>query len=55
MVQEGLLLLVYALTLMKGGLYCNLLVKTAQKGFPRELLNNKLILPDENMWPLVLM
>ena len=27
------------LALMKCGLYCNILVKTAQKGFPRELLN----------------
>ena len=28
-----------AIALMKRGLYCNRLVKTAHKGFPRELLN----------------
>ena len=28
-----------AIALMKHGLYCNMLVKTAHKGFPRELLN----------------
>ena len=28
-----------AIALMKRGLYCNMLVKTAHKGFPRELLN----------------
>ena len=28
-----------ALALMKCGLYCNMFIKTAHKGFPRELLN----------------
>ena len=28
-----------AIALIKHGLYCNMLVKTAHKGFPRELLN----------------
>ena len=28
-----------AIALMKHGLYCNMLVKTAHKGFPREFLN----------------
>ena len=39
MVQEGLLLLIHVLALMKCGVYCNIRVKTAQKGFPKELLN----------------
>ena len=39
MVQEGSLLLIHGLSLMKCGLYCNILVKTAQKGFPKEFLN----------------
>ena len=39
MVQEGLLLVIHGLALMKCSPYCNILVKTAHKGFPKELLN----------------